>query len=129
MRYLGIDYGMRRMGMAVADEETMIATPRGVILRNDDAQAIRAIGAIIAEEKIEQVIVGLPLWHDGAETQASREAREFAEKLKQATGAILEFENEMFTSRMANHAGVKKNWIDAASAAIILQSYLDRRHP
>ena len=127
MRYLGIDYGAKRMGMAVADRETGIAIPRGVMTRENDAAAIGKIVAMIGDERIGSVVIGLPLAHDGGETGESREVRAFAEELKEKISVPVEFENEMFTTRMATHKGVRKKDIDAASAAIILQSYLDRR--
>ena len=126
MRYLGIDYGRARMGVAVGDEETRIAIPRGVILRENDAGAIAEIRVVIEWERIKKIIMGLPLAHDGVETDESRAARAFAKKLQEKINLPVEFENEIFTTRMAKHEGVKKENRDAASAAIILQSYLDK---
>ena len=125
MRYIGIDYGARRIGWATADGETRIAVPRGVILRENDSQAIGEIAAVLKSESIEGIIIGVPLGHDGRETDESREVRAFADKLKEKINVPIEFENEMFTTRMAAHEGVKKENADASSAAIILQSYLD----
>ena len=127
MRYVGIDYGAKRMGMAVGDDEMRIATPRRVVLRENDVQVIGEVVAIIRQEQAEKIIMGLPLAHDGSETDESREVRAFARKLKEKTDMPIEFENEIFTTRMASHGGVKKEDKDAASAAIILQSYLDRK--
>lgn len=126
MRYLGIDYGMRRIGVATADEETKIAVPRGIIVRTGDRQALREIAALAALERIGMIVIGLPLGHDGADTAASRTVRAFAAALKENTGVPVIVENELFTSRMATHSGVKQGQIDAASAAIILQSFLDK---
>ncbi|MEK7541614.1 MAG: Holliday junction resolvase RuvX [Patescibacteria group bacterium] len=127
MRYLGIDYGKARIGAATADEETGIAIPRGIIRREDDAQAIAEIRILARKEGIEKIVVGLPLAMDGAETEMSRAARAFAEKLSVVSAVPVAFENEMLTTRMAGHAGVAKDLIDASSAAIILQSYLDKK--
>lgn len=128
MRYLGIDYGMRRIGVAVAESETRIAMPRGVIVRAGDARVIADIASMVKKELIEKIVVGLPLALDGQETAMSRAARAFGEQLGAAIGIPVEFENEIFTTRMAEHEGVKKQHVDAASAAIILQSYLDKQN-
>ena len=127
MRYAGIDYGAKRIGMAVGDEEVRIATPRGVVRRVSDAQAVREIIAAVRQEGIGIIIMGLPLAHDGSETGESRAVRRFAEKLKEKIDVPVEFENEIFTTRMAAHEGIKKENADVASAAIILQSYLDKK--
>ena len=78
MRYLGIDYGARRIGMAVADDEVGIATPHCIIQRGNDAQAAGEIMVIVRQERIGKVVIGLPLAHDGVETDESREVRAFA---------------------------------------------------
>ncbi len=126
MRYLGIDYGKKRIGIAVADSEIGIAVPHGTILRQSDNQAIDEIKSLVREERIGRIVVGLPLGLDGKETKMSRAAGEFRRRLDVATGVPVEFENEIFTTRMANHEGVRKEHTDASSAAIILQSYLDK---
>ncbi|MEK7082405.1 MAG: Holliday junction resolvase RuvX [Patescibacteria group bacterium] len=126
MRYLGIDYGLRRIGMAVADAETGVAVPRGVIVRAGDAEAIGKIKALVIKERIEKIVVGAPLGLDGVDTEISRAARAFGENLGVASGVPVEFENEMLTTRMATNAGVRKEDVDASAAAIILQSYLDK---
>ena len=125
---MGIDYGARRIGLAVADGEMNIATPLGVILKENDAQAIAEIQIVFKQERVDRVIMGLPLAHNGSETKESFEVRAFAEKLKGEVSVPMAFENEMLTTRMATHAGVRKEDTDAASAALILQSYLDTNH-
>ena len=127
MRYMGIDYGRARVGVAVSDPNGKIAFPKGILDSRDSDSAIGALKKMIPEEKVERIIVGLPLAHDGGETGESRAVRAFARVLKEKISVPVEFENEIFTTRMATHEGVKKKDVDAASAAIILQSYLDRR--
>ena len=126
MRYLGIDYGERRIGVAAADEEVRIAIPRGVIRYQDDAQAIGEIASLVKEAGAVKVIMGVPLAHDGADTQESRIIRAFAAKLQTHIGIPIAFENEIFTTRMAEATGAGKK-SDASAAAIILQSYLDKK--
>lgn len=128
MRYLGVDHGKKRIGTAVADGEIGVATPRGVILRASDTQAIEEMKHLIRAERIEKIVVGLPLGLNGKETEMSRSAEEFGRRLAAETGMPVEFENEILTTRMAGYDGVGKETIDASAAAIILQSYLDKNH-
>lgn len=129
MRYLGIDYGAKRIGIALSDEGGKIAFPRET-LSGDFEKILAKIGEICAREKVGQVVVGLPLSFEGRETAQTEETKNFAEKLKKATSLPVEFENEILTSRMVERdikeGRIKKEKIDAASAAIILQSYLDK---
>lgn len=126
MRYMGIDYGRRRIGMAVADEETGIAIPRGIMVRKNDEQAINEIKALIQGEGIGKIIMGLPVGLDGKGNEMVVAVRAFARKLSILADLPIEFESEILTTRMARREGIDVNNIDAASAAIILQSYLDR---
>lgn len=127
MRYLGIDYGTKRVGWATADEETGIAVPRGVIRRTNDQHLLTEIAALIGSEHAGMVVIGLPMGHDGGETEMSATVRAFAEKAKEKLGVPVMVENELLTSSMAAGSGVGDEHIDAASAALILQSYLDKR--
>lgn len=126
MRYLGIDYGSKRIGIAVSDAEGRMAFPRKVI-KGGISELRKELRELIREEPVAKVIVGLPLGLDGKETEETREVKNFAEKLRQKLDIPLEFENEMLTTKMAQTAGVKKELVDASSAAIILQSYLDKK--
>jgi putative pre-16S rRNA nuclease len=133
MRTLGLDVGERRIGIAIADELGMIASPVGVVQRGDgDLQRIldtaRAQGAGV-------VVVGLPTGMSGREGPQAATVRAFAETLARAGDGSLEivFWDERMTSTMAERAlgaqGRKKNRrsgeIDAMAAAFILQGYLD----
>jgi putative Holliday junction resolvase len=132
-RTLGLDVGERRIGIAVADELGMIASPLGVVHRGDGdlqrvLEAVRAQGANV-------VVVGLPTGLSGREGPQAATVRAFAETLATASGDSLEilFWDERLTSTMAERAletrGRKKNRrsgeIDAMAAAFILQGYLD----
>ena len=90
------------------------------------------------KEEVETIIIGMPLRLNGEETHATRPSLEFGEKLKKVVpGIAVEFEDEQFTSKMAVEAMVaggmkkkerrKKENIDKVSAAIILQSFLERK--
>lgn len=127
MRYLGIDYGSRRIGLALSDEEGRIAFPRHTLQRLSDAQAVRKIAALVKKERIGTVVVGLPWGLDGNDTDQTRAARSFGEKLGRALVIPIAYENEMFTTRMAHASGADKKHVHESSAALILQSFLDKR--
>lgn len=126
MRYLGVDYGLRRIGIAISDGEGKIAFPHSVILRETDESALRDVAALIKRESVEAVVIGVPLAFDGAETEVSARARAFGGKLKDAVNVPIFFENEALTTRMAKQSGASGKHKDQSAAAIILQSYLDR---
>ena len=127
MRYLGIDYGKKRIGLALSDEEGKIAFPHRTIEQKNSQTSITEIRSVIGKQHVSFVVVGLPLDLDGKETSLSAAARKFAERLGSAGDVRLLFENEIFTTRMAKQTTAKKESIDAIAAAIILQSYLDKK--
>ena len=126
MRYLGIDYGGKRMGVALSDPGGRLAFPEAVIFHNGIQGVWEKIKVILQKERISKIVIGLPMGLDGKETEESREVRQFTKELKRLTALPIEFENEIFTTRMAKTPGVKKDRLDASAAAIILQSYLDK---
>ena len=124
MKYLGIDYGDKRVGVAVSDPQGQIAFPKTTLFNNQ--WLWKNLESLLAEEKISLVVVGLPLGADGNDTKQTVEVRNFAEGLKKITRIPIEFENEMFTTRLVEKAGIKKRHADESAAALILQSYLDK---
>lgn len=128
MRYMGIDYGARRVGIAVGDMEQGIAFPQTTVEVESEADAVRAVKKIIREEKIETVVVGLPRAANGTDTEQTRMTRAFIKKLAVETAVPIKTEDELLTSHMARSSGAKDGHVDATSAALILQSYLDRTH-
>ncbi len=126
MKYLGIDFGGARIGTAVSDSGGRIAFPKKILLNQNNPRLGDQIKSLISEEKISEIVIGLPLALDQKETEESGEVRKFVGWLKSITAIPLVFENEVFTTRMTKHEGVLKSKADAASAAIILQSYLDK---
>ena len=125
MRYFGIDYGLKRIGIAISDDEGRMAFPAGVIPNRGGNMARREIVRRIKKENIGSVVVGLPVGLDGKETEQTETTRSFIVGLKKLIKIPVETENEMLTSRMATASGMTDHHIDASSAAIILQSYLD----
>ncbi|MEK7067320.1 MAG: Holliday junction resolvase RuvX [Patescibacteria group bacterium] len=125
MRYIGIDYGSKRIGIAVADDEGKIAFPRECIDNASEHDVCGAIKKIIDNEGIQRVIIGLPLSFAGVDTDQTAEVRAFAEMLSHAVQLSIEFQNEVLSSRTVERAGIEKNRVDSAAAALILQSYID----
>lgn len=125
MRLLGIDFGLRRIGLAFAEEDFI--QPFGVIYRVEGF--LSKIARICGENKIEKIIVGF------SEGELENEVREFAKKVSLKTGLPVEFQDETLTSREAIATMIKigkkkskrKKLKDAFSAACILEEYLKER--
>lgn len=132
MCVLGVDYGGRRIGLAISDKDEKLAS-RFLTVENRNLEiVIKEINNIIAKENIEKIIIGLPVGLK-MESEQTKKTRLFINKLKQKTNLPIIEVNEVFTSKMAEEnllrAGVKreriKNVIDQEAARIILQDYLD----
>lgn len=124
MHFLGIDYGKARTGFAVGDDVTSIAFPREVVSRG----ALQFIEKIVAAEDIRVIVLGFPKTLDQRESDSTRAVRGFAEKLRSAFPRIpVYFQDEVFSTKAIQPGTVMKDRIDAASAALILQSFLDRK--
>lgn len=128
MRYLGIDYGTKRIGMALSDASGRVAFPHSTVHRRGNVFVYDQILSLAKREGVERIVIGLPLGTDGSETEESGRVREFTKGLVAKTSLPIEFENEMFSSRMVQDAGVAKKHIDESSAALVLQSYLDKKN-
>lgn len=126
MRYLGIDYGTKRIGVAVSDPEGRIAFPRTTLRNQGNKYLWDQIREFLVKEKVSKVVVGLPLGFDMSQTEESQKVWEFVEELKKRIALPVEFENEILTSRMAEKAGIQREHTDEAAAALILQAYLDK---
>lgn len=130
MRVLGIDYGAKRVGLALGDTETKIASPWSVV-PNEGALALLAkLHAVITEEQVKTVVIGIPrpLRAPDVENDQVREVRKFVEGLS-GLGIEVHEENEAMSSglaaRQAQEMGEKGKRDDLA-AAVILQTWLDR---
>lgn len=123
MRYIGIDYGTKRIGIAVGDDVTFMAFPKQVVLHNKEF--FSAILAIIELEKADLVVLGESKDFKGEDNLVMQEIRDFKEQLEKV-GKVVVFESEFLTSHQASKSGVAKEFLDASSATIILQSYLDK---
>jgi putative Holliday junction resolvase len=135
MRALGIDFGERRIGLALSDPEGRLAVPLTTLDRRDDRQAARAIAAIAREEAVEVLVLGDPRTLDGGRGPASERVARFGRRLEAAAGLPVERVEETLTTAEARarlrEAGIdprrEPGRVDAVAAQILLQQALDRR--
>jgi putative Holliday junction resolvase len=122
--------------VALSDPGGILASPFTIINCQDESLDIAAIISIINEQKVEQVIVGLPRSMDGSLGKQAEKVKTFTERLGEHTGVPIEYRDERLTTvlakRLAQVANTKKTRgkarRDAQAAAIILQGYLDEGH-
>jgi putative Holliday junction resolvase len=135
-RVAGIDYGRRRIGVAVCDAARIIASPLCVRETTGDQAADAAFfRTLAADEDLVGLVVGLPLHADGGTSEMSAEVERFAAWLGRVTGLPVAFADERFTSHEAagKLAGVgltragKKKRSDAVAAQVVLASWMERQ--
>lgn len=132
-RVMGIDYGSRRVGVALSDDAQVMAFPEG-ILSNDDA-LMASLAKRIGDEGVQLVVVGEADNPVGGTNTIQRRVMIFAEALRIATGREVVLVSEAYTSAEARRAirerasekATREMPVDAAAAAIILQMYLDSK--
>ncbi len=122
--YLGIDHGLKNIGLAFASQDTLLAVPFDIIDGTDQARAIEEIQAICLNEEVDVIIIGLPISKKGEDSKQTQYVRRFIDQLKKKTTLPVIEEDERFSTLMA--AKSSESGDDSVSAAIILQSYLDR---
>ena len=124
MRFLGIDYGQKRLGLALSDDKGVFAFPKETI--PNDATTEDRIRNIVTREKVTKIIYGDTRAVNGAENPVTKEAEGFMQTLKAHTGVDVEGVWEAWSSVEASRFAPKgKEHDDAAAAAVILQRYLD----
>jgi putative Holliday junction resolvase len=134
MRTLGIDYGTKRVGLAISDPSGSLAVPLTTLPRTSDRALAEEIAAIARREGVEHLVVGEPVNVDGTRGPAAERARRFAEGLGKVSGLSWELVGEALTSVEAEarlrEAGVDPRRdparVDAVAAQILLQEALDR---
>lgn len=135
---MGVDYGTRRVGLALSDPTGTLATPLTTLVRRRGKRApIGRILELAGRHEVERFVVGLPLHPQEGENTWSAEAREFGRRLRDRSGLPVHFIDESYSSAEAEarirFVGAKraktedKARIDAGAAAIILQDWLDAR--
>ena len=133
MRYLAIDYGARRTGLAVSDADEKIASPLAVL--DGQKNLIERIAAIVKEQNVDAVVVGLPLNMDGSQGFQAKRVLNFAGGLKNRLNISLYYQDERLSSfdadeKLSAAQFTKKEKLkrrDAVAAARILQDFLEQK--
>ena len=135
-RVIGVDLGARRIGVAISDSRQRVATGLTVVARSGDLGADhRALATLTGDEEAVAVVVGLPTSLDGSLGPAAQGVRQEVEELRSVLDVPVEVVDERFTTVTAEralHAGGAparrvRRLVDQEAAAVILQSWLDRR--
>ena len=132
-KFLGIDYGEKRVGIAISDPLRIFASPYKTILYKSKSQLFEEIEKIIIDENIVFSVVGLPIGMNGQVTLQTSEVNNFINDFIKKNIVPVEKIDERLSSvqaiKLLNHQGIKpsknKSLIDSTAAAIILQSFLD----
>ncbi len=123
MRYLGIDFGSKRIGVALSDPSGRMAFPHSVI--QNTATTKDEILALMKKEGVGVIVAGDSRDRDGKENPIMQKAKPFCETLAAESGAPLYYRLEAYTSVQAAHIQGDNAMNDASAASLILQSYLD----
>jgi putative Holliday junction resolvase len=134
-RVLAIDFGLKRLGIAVSDPLGIIAQGLETIERKNLTTDLAAIAARVEDYSATEVVLGYPLSKNGTENEMSRRVAEFAEKLRQRVSCEVKLWDERLTSaeadRMLRASGIgrekRQRAVDRVAATLILQGYLDAR--
>jgi putative holliday junction resolvase len=134
-RMLGIDFGEKRVGIAISDPTGAIARPLAIVTRQSNRQVAEAIAALAREQQVETVVVGLPLDSSGDEGYQARRVRRFAGILEAMVTVPLVYWDETLSSVDAEQAlrdaGAHKKRrrapTDDVAAAVLLQAYMNSR--
>jgi len=133
MRIAGIDYGTKRVGIAMADLDVCIASPYETYVRGTRAQDSQYFCELVRQERLSRFVVGLPVHVDGHESQKSEESRRFGQWLQETTGLPVDYFDERYTSVEAEEIlslsnltkKRRKARIDQLAAQIMLSAYLE----
>jgi putative Holliday junction resolvase len=132
--WLGLDYGARRIGVAVSDATGTLATALGTHRTPDDGPFFAWLGRLIAERGATGIVLGLPVEEAGVEGESAARVRAFALRLREETGLPVVLVDERYSSREAAAVLARsgrrrrpREQIDALAAEIILQQFLDRQ--
>ncbi len=130
---MGLDYGTRRIGIAVSDPEGRLAFAVGTHTEGRDGSVLTRLRALVAQRGVSEVVVGLPLTADGRETDITARARRFAGLVAETLALPVQLLDERYSSQQAERIlvgrGRPREAIDALAAEIVLQSFLDGRRP
>ena len=131
-RILAIDYGRRRIGLALSDELRLTAQPLATLERTNRRNDLRRLREIARKNAVRAIVVGHPIHLDGSAGEMAEEAERFAARLRKELGLPVELMDERLSSWEAGQivakpaASKKKSSLDHIAAAVILRDYLER---
>lgn len=135
MRYLGIDYGMKKVGLAVSDENGTMGFPHAIVPNTPELHELLAL--FVKKENIGAVVVGESKDFSGADNPVAQYAHELGDRLSAQAGIPVFYESETFTTAEARRMfeptektrkPLSRADVDASAAALILTSYLSKQH-
>jgi len=134
-RILALDYGEKRVGLAISDIMKIIAKPFKTLSNTSDKSIINELKIIIIEKSIEKIVVGLPTTMSNQESKQTKIVNQFIDQLKTAVDIPVISYDERLTSIEAKRSlisqgiktGYNKGAVDMTAAAIFLQNHLDER--
>ncbi len=135
MRVLAVDYGKKRIGLAVSDPLGLTAQGLDTLFRTRVREDLETLAALVRDREVNLILFGNPLRLNGADSEASRGVREFAARLGERTGVTVEFWDERLTSFEAEETlkelGVSTQRhtgnVDRMAAILLLRSYLEAK--
>jgi len=122
-KILGIDYGEKRIGLAVSDESQTFARELAIL---SPKEFWEQVGQLISSQSISKVVLGWPLNMSGEMTEKTREVESFKLKVESETKLPVEVIDERLSSQMAQNLPGGKQNVDSLAAQILLQNYLDK---
>jgi putative Holliday junction resolvase len=133
-RILAIDYGRRRLGLAVSDKLAMTARPLPALARKNRRDDLRRLRDLARGEDVSLIVVGLPVHLDGRAGEMAQEATRFAERIEKELGLLVALRDERLTSweagelrKQGSKSKPEKGEIDSIAAAVLLREFLDER--
>lgn len=135
MTLMAVDFGTRRIGVAVTDSAEKMALPLASFPIRSEDEGLDTILRIAEERKVREIVLGIPIGHRGGETDMSARVRGFADKLGACLSIPVILSDERFTTKLAEapmvEAGLsakkRRGLVDAGAAALLLQAVLDKR--
>ena len=135
-RVLALDFGKRRIGLAISDELGITAQGLETLQRTNIREDLERLAQLIRERNVSLILMGNPLHMSGAESRQAEHVRDFASRLKSGTGIEVEFWDERITTVAAqrvlkesgNSIQKRAQAVDRLAAVILLESYLDSLH-
>jgi putative pre-16S rRNA nuclease len=124
VRVLALDYGSARCGCALSDPTGTLATPIDAIERPATRRGFARVADLVRDRGAERVVVGLPLGLSGADTDQTREARAWADRLAAAVNVPVELYDERFTTAIAARSIGERTSEDSRAAAVLLEDWL-----